>query len=102
VAIMTDADSPALRRDFYEAWSTRASDRGPSAGKFDNTEVMNKILALRHEAAQLLDFPNYAAYALATRMAPSTGAVFDFLRRLAAVAQPAARRELRHVEPLSR
>ena len=26
---MTDADSEALRRDFYEAWSTRASDRGP-------------------------------------------------------------------------
>ena len=40
VAVITDADSEALRRDFYEAWSTRASDRGPSAGKFDNTPVM--------------------------------------------------------------
>ncbi|HET7812246.1 MAG TPA: M3 family metallopeptidase [Steroidobacteraceae bacterium] len=98
VAIMTDADSPALRRDFYEAWSTRASDRGPSAGRFDNTEVMQKILALRHEAARLLDFPNYAAYALATRMAPSTGAVFDFLRQLAAVAKPAAQREFAELE----
>ena len=29
VAVMTDADSEALRRDFYEAWTTRASDRGP-------------------------------------------------------------------------
>ena len=45
---------------------------------------MQKILALRHEAAQLLDFPNYAAYALATRMAPSNQAVFDFLRRAGA------------------
>jgi len=98
VAIMTDADSPALRRDFYEAWSTRASERGPSAGKFDNTEVMRKILALRHEAAQLLDFPSYAAYALATRMAPSTAAVFDFLRKLAAVARPAAQREFAELE----
>ena len=43
---------------------------------------MSRILALRHEAAQLLDFPNYAAYALATRMAPSNQAVFDFLRQL--------------------
>jgi oligopeptidase A len=98
VAVMTDADSAELRRDFYEAWSTRASDRGPSAGKFDNTQVMHKILALRHEAAQLLDFPNYAAYALATRMAPSNAAVFDFLHELARVAKPAARREFTELE----
>ena len=37
VAVMTDGDSETLRRDFYEAWSTRASEVGPSAGKFDNT-----------------------------------------------------------------
>ncbi len=98
VAIMTDADSDPLRRDFYEAWSTRASDRGPSGGKFDNTEVMKKILALRHEAARLLDFPNYAAYALATRMAPSNEAVFDFLHQLARVAKPAAAREYAELE----
>jgi len=98
VAILTDADAETLRRDFYEAWSTRASDRGPSAGKYDNTEVMRRILALRHEAAQLLDFPNYAAYALATRMAPSTEAVFEFLRRLARVAKPAAAREFAELE----
>jgi len=98
VAVMTDADSEALRRDFYEAWSTRASDQGPSAGKFDNTEVMNRILALRHEAALLLDFPNYAAYALATRMAPSNQAVFDFLHQLARVARPAAQKEFAELE----
>jgi oligopeptidase A len=98
VAVMTDADSEALRRDFYEAWSTRASDVGPSAGKFDNTANIDRILALRHEAAQLLDFPNYAAYALATRMAPSNQAVFDFLRQLVKVARPAARREFEELE----
>jgi oligopeptidase A len=98
VAVMTDADSETLRRDFYEAWSTRASEVGPSAGKFDNTSVMDRILALRHEAAQLLDFPNYAAYALATRMAPSNQAVFDFLRQLVNVARPAAKREFAELE----
>jgi oligopeptidase A len=98
VAVISDADSETLRRDFYEAWTTRASEIGPGAGKFDNTEVMGKILALRHEAARLLDFPNYAAYALATRMAPSTQAVFDFLRQLARVARPAAQREFAELE----
>jgi oligopeptidase A len=98
VAVITDADSETLRRDFYEAWTTRASEIGPGAGKFDNTEVMEKILALRHEAATLLDFPNYAAYALATRMAPSTEAVFDFLHELARVARPAAQKEFAELE----
>ena len=102
VAVMTDADSEALRRDFYEAWSTRASDRGPNAGKFDNTAVMAKILALRHEAARLLDFPNYAAYALATRMAPSNQAVFDFLRELVRVARPAAQSGVRRAREVRR
>ena len=59
---------------------------------------MDRILSLRHEAAQLLDFPNYAAYALATRMAPSNQAVFDFLRELVRVARPAAKREFAELE----
>ena len=98
VAVIQDADSEVLRRDFYEAWTTRASERGPSGGKYDNTPVMHSILALRHEAAQLLGFPNFAAYALATRMAPSTTAVFDFLHELARIAKPAAAREYAELE----
>ena len=47
VASATDAQSPALRRSFYEAWSTRASDRGPTADRFDNTAVIEELLRLR-------------------------------------------------------
>jgi oligopeptidase A len=98
VAVMTDAESPELRRDFYEAWSTRASDRGPTAGKYDNTPVMARILELRHEAAKLLGFANYAEYALATRMARSPQEVIDFLRKLVQAARPAAQREFVELE----
>jgi oligopeptidase A len=94
VAVVTDARSPALRKAFYQAWSTRASDQGPLAGRFDNTAVMERLLALRHEVAQLLDYPNYAAYALARRMARSVDEVLSFLRQMAAAARPAAAREL--------
>ncbi len=94
VAIVTDAHSARLRRAYYEAWSTRASDQGPSAGTYDNTPIVEDLLRLRHEAARLLDFPNYAAYALATRMAKSVDEVLAFLRRLAKAARPAAEREL--------
>jgi len=98
VAVVTDAESEGLRRDFYEAWMTRASDRGPSAGRWDNSAVIEEILKRRHEAARLLDFANYAEYALATRMAHSVAEVLEFLRELATAARAAAREEFAELE----
>jgi len=98
VAVVTDAESPELRRAFYEAWTTRASDRGPHAGRWNNTTVMEEILRRRHEAAQLLDFPNYAQYALATRMAHSVAEVLTFLHELAAAARGVAQAEFAELE----
>jgi oligopeptidase A len=98
VAVVTDAESETLRRAFYEAWTTRASDQGPTAGRWDNSAVMEEILRRRHEAAQLLDFPNYARYALATRMAHSVDEVLAFLHELAGAARSAARAEFAELE----
>jgi oligopeptidase A len=93
VAVVTDAESQNLRRAFYEAWSTRASDQGPHAGRWDNTQVMEDILRHRHEAAQLLGFKSYAEYALAKRMARSVEEVLRFLEQLAHTARASAERE---------
>ena len=98
VAVVTDAEAQSLRRAFYEAWTTRASDQGPNAGKWDNSPIMEQILQLRHEAAQLLDFGNYAEYALATRMAHSVPEVLQFLQELAQTARAAARQEFAELE----
>lgn len=98
VAVLTDCESAELRRSYYEAWNTRASDQGPSRGRWDNTAVIEQILGLRHEVAQLLEFPNYAQYALATRMARSLHEVRDFLEQLARAARPAALREHAELE----
>ncbi len=98
VAVVTDAESRELRRAFYEAWTTRASDQGPVAGRYDNSTVMEDILRRRHEAAQLLDFPNYAQYALATRMAHTVDEVLGFLHELAGAARAAARAEFAELE----
>ena len=98
VAVVTDAESVELRRAFYEAWTTRASDRGPMAGRWDNSAVMEEILRRRHEVARLLDFPNYAQYALATRMAHSVDEVLAFLHELAAAARGAAQAEFAELE----
>ncbi|WOJ95102.1 oligopeptidase A [Congregibacter variabilis] len=81
--VMTYAVDPALREEMYRAFATRASDEGPHAGQFDNSQNMREILALRHEAAQLLDFRNYAERSIATKMARSTDEVMGFLNDLA-------------------
>ncbi len=98
VAVVTDAESAELRRVYYEAWCTRASDQGPTAGRFDNTATIEDILRLRHEAARLLDFPSYAEYALADRMAHTVGEVTAFLQELAAAARAGAAAELAELE----
>ena len=94
LAIMTYADNRDLRYEHYLAFSTRASDQGPHAGQWDNSEVMEHILALRHEKAQLLDFNNYAEYSLATKMAKTTKDVVQFLEDLADKSWRQARRDL--------
>ncbi len=93
--VMTYADNRELRREVYEAFSTRASDQGPHAGRWDNSEVMEQILALRHEQAQLLDFDNFAERSLARKMARSTDDVTQFLTDLAQRAHTQAVEELK-------
>ncbi|SFN41339.1 oligopeptidase A [Izhakiella capsodis] len=92
--VMTYCDNAALREEMYRAYSTRASDQGPNAGKWDNSEVMAEELALRHELAQLLGFDSYADKSLATKMAQSPAQVLEFLGDLAKRARPQAEKEL--------
>jgi oligopeptidase A len=92
--VMTYADDRQLREQLYTAYVTRASDQGPHAGQWDNADLMDRILALRHEAARLLGFDNYAERSLATKMAESPDQVMGFLTDLAERSRPAAEREL--------
>ena len=98
MTIMASAESEQLRRDIYEAWVTRGSELGPSAGRFDNNPLIAEILPLRHELARLVGFKNFADYALATRMAKSSKQVLAFLDDLARRCLPAARQEFSDLE----
>ncbi|GAB4270290.1 MAG: oligopeptidase A [Methylomicrobium sp.] len=93
-AVMTYADSRELRREHYEAFVTRASDVGPHARRWDNSQIMEEILALRHEKARLLGFDNYAELSLATKMADNPDQVIDFLEDLADRSWRQARKDL--------
>lgn len=96
--VLNYADDRDLRREMYSAYCTRASDQGPNAGRWDNGPVMERILALRHELAQLLAFRDYTEYSLATKMADSPEHVLAFLVDLTKRARPQARRELEELQ----
>ncbi|MEY3786311.1 MAG: hypothetical protein RLZ75_516 [Pseudomonadota bacterium] len=93
-AVMTYANDRELRREHYEAYSTRASDQGPENEQWDNSLIMEQILALRHEKAQLLGFKNYAELSLATKMAKKPEDVMSFLEDLADKSWRQARKDL--------
>jgi len=92
--VMTYSDNQALRQEMYTAFTTRASDQGPNAGEFDNSEIMDELLALRHEVANLLGFDSYAESSLATKMAENTDQVLGFLNQLAEKSHPQAEQEV--------
>jgi oligopeptidase A len=96
-AVMSHATDRELRREMYAAWVTRASERGPTADRFDNGPVMEAILRLRHEAAVILGYANYAELSLATKMASSVEEVAGFLADLARRSRAAAERDLEAV-----
>lgn len=100
--VMTYADDRALREVLYTAYVTRASDQGPNAGKWDNSQNMEEILALRHQIAALLGFENYADYSLATKMATSTDQVMSFLNELAEKSHAMAQQDLQEVRDFAK
>jgi len=93
--VMQFAQSSALRETLYRAYVTRASDQATGdSQKFDNSQNIRDILALRLEEARLLGYPNFGAVSVVPKMADSTETVITFLRDLARKAKPFAERDL--------
>ena len=82
----------------YRAYVTRASEIGPSASKFDNTEIINEELKYSTEMAEMLGFNTYADLSLATKMAESKEQVLGFLEDLAKRSKAQAQEEVKEVQ----
>jgi len=100
--VLTYCDSESLRKEVYTAQCTRASEAGPHAGQWDNTQVIREILDLRQQLAQVLGFDYYADLSLATKMADSPASVLDFLGKLAGQSRHQAAAEYRSLEEFAR
>lgn len=97
-SVMAFAHDRSLREELYEAYATRASEVGPSAGEYDNRPIIRSILDLRQEKATLLGFANFAELSLATKMADAVDDVQSFLDGLLQKALPSARREINELK----
>ncbi|WP_417510783.1 oligopeptidase A [Methylophaga sp.] len=100
--VMSYADNREFREEMYTAFATKASDQGPNAGQWDNTQVMADILKLRHRLANLLGFANHAERSLATKMAQSPEQVMDFLNDLAERSKPIAIKEFEELKAFAK
>jgi oligopeptidase A len=93
--VMQFAVSGKLRETLYKAYTTRASDQAaPEFSQFDNSAIMQEILALRLEEAQLLGYRNFGEVSVVAKMAKSPDEVIAFLRDLARRARPYAEKDV--------
>ncbi len=87
--LLEHCPSRELRERIYRAWITRAA-----SGEQDNAPLIEQILRLRAEEAELLGYPTYAELSLATKMAPSVEAVEGLLEELREASAETAAAEL--------
>jgi oligopeptidase A len=99
--VMQYADDRSLRALMHRAYGTLASDLGGNA-QFDNTQVIERLLALRNEEAKLLGYANYADLSLVAKMAKTPQEVIGFLRDLGTRARPFAEREYAELRAYAR
>jgi thimet oligopeptidase len=84
--VLKYADRSDVRRQMLYEFLRRAYP--------ENLPVLRRLLALRHELAVALGYPNYAAFVLEDKMLDKPEAVRELLDRLEALLGPGARRDL--------
>lgn len=94
---MTFADNRGLRKKMYLARASRAFK-----GKFDNREIIRKIVTLRYDRARLLGYKNHADYVLEERMAKNVKNVYGLLDKLRKSVFPAAKKEHRELSKFAK
>src|ERR671933_923679 len=93
VPFMEHSTRRDLREKLYKVFISRAS-----GGELNNNPLMERILELRKEKAQLLGFNSYAELSLASKMAPNVEAVEKLLEELRRASYDAARKDLEELK----
>jgi len=100
IPVMQYADDRELRARMYRAYATRASEFGKP--EWDNGPLIDRILALRAEEAQILGYANFAEVSLVPKMAQTPAEVAAFLRGLADKAKPFGEKDVAELREFAR
>jgi len=95
--MMQYSEKAELREKMYRAYCMRAS-----SGDLDNSPVIDELLSLRQEIAELLGFKHYGDYSIATKMASNHDEVTSFLRELAAKSHIMAEQEVQELRTFAK
>ena len=98
VAVVTDAESEVLRRAFYEAWTTRASDQGPNAGRWDNSAPWRRSCSAGTRRRGCWIFATTPSTRSLRAWRPASRRCCEFLHELAGAARAAAQAEFAELE----
>lgn len=94
VPFMRYADSRALREKMYRAYMST----GNKGDEYDNKEIIRKLVNDRLALAQLMGYPNYAAFELSHKMAKNADNVYKLLDQLLDAYKPVAINEYNAVQ----
>jgi len=97
-ALLSSLDNRDLRKKVYEASIHRAD----GTGKFNTFPLVCEIAKLRAEQAEIMGYPNYAAYSLEKTMAKTPENVYAFLKNLISQYAPKADAETKAIEDFAR
>jgi peptidyl-dipeptidase Dcp len=95
---LSSLDNRDLRRKVYEASVHRAD----GTGKYNTFPIVCEIAKLRAEQAEIMGYPNYAAYSLERTMAKTPDNVYAFLKSLISQYTPKAQAETKTIEDFAR
>jgi oligopeptidase A len=100
--VLKYAKNRELRQEIHYAFSTRASEIGPNAGEFDNTDIIEEIRAIKEQIAKVTGFETAAERSLARKMAKNTKEVLDFLNDLVVRSKEQGKEEFQKLSDFSK
>ena len=97
-ALLASLDNRDLRKRVYEA----SIHRSDGTGKYNTYPIVCEIAKLRAEQAEIMGYPNYAAYSLEKTMAKTPENVYAFLKSLISQYSPKADAETKAIEDFAK
>jgi peptidyl-dipeptidase Dcp len=98
IPAMTYAKNRSLRKTLFEASSTKCA----KGDELDNQNIIQNIIQLKQQRANLLGYSTHADFVLEERMAKTPKEVLDFLESLLQKSKPKAVAEVKEVAELAK